>query len=255
MNDDATMLKSRVAVVTGGVRGLGRSIAQALANLGASIACVDLDSPAEAMPVIAENGGGMSFHCADLTDEEQTRTVFNEIIRAHGQIDLLVNNAGFYAVERRPFWELGLAEWEQVMTRNIRPAFLCSRAASRSMMDAGAGSIINISSNVITFGMAGLMHYAAAKSALIGMTRSMARELGDFGINVNAVAPGLVATDTARAAIGQEVLDDVVQGQVIRQPLTAEHIAAAVAYLCSPAAATVTGQTLLVNGGATMGSV
>lgn len=250
-----TRLNGAVAVVTGGARGLGRVIAETLAALGAGAVSIDLDASKETVAGIEDAGGSASSHIADLTDEQQVNGVFDAITRQHGRIDILVNNAGFYAVDRKPFWEIEPEEWEKVLRLNLLPAFLCSRAVSKPMRDQGSGRIINISSSVITFGMPDLMHYVAAKSAVVGMTRSMARELGPCGINANVVAPGLVPTDTVMASVGQEMLDEVVQGQVIRQPLAPRDIAAAVAWLCGPGAEMVSGQTILVNGGATFGGI
>ena len=252
---DAGSLSEQVAVVTGGARGLGREIAQTLAALGAHVVSVDLAASDETLAAIKDAGGRASAQRADVTDVAQVNDVFNAIIRQCGGIDILVNNAGFYAVERRPFWEIDVAEWEQVMTINVRPVFLCSRAAARSMRDRGSGRIINISSSVVSFGMPNLMHYVAAKSAVAGMTRSMAAELGAYGISVNAVAPGLVPTGSALQAIGRELLDEAVQGQAIQQPLGPRDIAGAVAFLCGPTAGMVSGQTILVNGGATFGGI
>lgn len=248
-------LQGKTAVVTGAARGLGRVIAETIAALGADIVSIDLDASDETVAMIEDEGGRASSHTADLTDEEQVNHVFDEIIRQHKRIDILVNNAGFYSVERRPFWEIDSGEWEKVMMINVRSVFLCSRAASIPMRSRESGRIINISSSGITFGMPNLMHYVAAKSAVAGMTRSMAGELGPFGISVNAVAPGLVPTDSALEAVGREILEEAVQGQAIQQPLNPRDIAGAVAFLCGPEAGMVSGQTILVNGGATFSGI
>ena len=139
------------------------------------------------------------------------------------------------------------------MAVNLRSVFLCSRAASGPMREARQGRIVNIASNVITFGMANLMHYVASKAAVVGMTRSMARELGPFGIAVNAVAPGLVTTEITVQTVPEEYRKLVAAGQCLTEAILPSDIAAAVAYLAGPSARMVTGQTLLVNGGATMG--
>ncbi len=251
----ATALKGKTAVVTGGATGLGQAIARTLAARGADLVIIDLDAATDTVAMIEEAGGSAAWYCADLTDEAQVTDTFDTILRRHKSTDILVNNAGFYAVARRPFWELDLSEWEQVIMVNVRSVFLCSRVASAPMRQQRWGRIINLSSAVITFGLPNLMHYVAAKSAVAGMTRSMAAELGPFGVSVNAVAPGLVPTATARQAIGAEILEQAVQNQAIRQPLAATDVAAAVAFLCSPEAAMVSGQTILVNGGATFGGI
>ena len=248
-------LKGKIAVVTGGARGLGRVISETMAALDADIVSIDLDASDETIAVIEDSGGRASSYIADLTDEEQVNNVFDEIIGQHEGIDILVNNAGFYSVERRPFWEIDAGEWEKVMMINVRSVFLCSRAASKPMRKQGSGRIINISSSVITFGMPNLMHYVAAKSAVAGMTRSMARELGPYGINANVVAPGLVPTATAMEAVGQDLLEEAVRGQSIQQQLDPRDVAGAVAYLCGPDAGMVSGQTILVNGGATFSGI
>ncbi len=248
-------LEGKTAVVTGAARGLGQVIAETIAAYGADLVSIDLEASDETVANIKHAGGNASSHTADLTDEEQVNHVFDEIIRQHKSIDILVNNAGFYSVERRPFWEIDSSEWEKVMMINVRSVFLCSRAASAPMRNRQSGRIINISSSVITFGMPNLMHYVAAKSAVAGMTRSMASELGPFGVSVNAVAPGLVPTGSALEAIGPEILEKAVQGQAIQQPIDPRDIAGAVAFLCGPEAGMVSGQTILVNGGATFSGI
>ena len=203
-------LQAQVAVVTGGARGLGSAILKSLANRGAKVVSLDLTVSDETIEQVVSAGGEASGFVADLTDEKQVNSAFAKTFNQYGQIDILVNNAGFYQVERRPFWEIGLVEWQQVVNANILPTFLCSKAASESMRKAGRGRIINISSDCISFGMPNLMHYVAAKTAVVGMTRSMARELGCYGINVNAIAPGLIANESAKESIGLDAIQKIV---------------------------------------------
>ncbi|MFN8221888.1 MAG: 3-oxoacyl-ACP reductase family protein [Gaiellales bacterium] len=247
-------LAGQVAVVTGGARAIGRAIAEALAGAGATVASLDLSSSAETVAAIEAAGGSAIGFEVDVTDEAAIQSAIARVTADHGRLDVLVNNAGLFAgIERRPFWEIDLPEWERVMTANVRSVFLCSRAAAGPMRDAGAGRIVNIASNVITFGMPNLLHYVASKAAVVGMTRSMARELGPTGIAVNAVAPGLVTTEITEQTVPEEYRRLVAQGQCLQEAILPGDIASAVLYLAGPAARMVTGQTLLVNGGATMG--
>jgi 3-oxoacyl-[acyl-carrier protein] reductase len=251
---DRATLEGQVAIVTGGARAIGRAIAESLGGLGATVVSVDLASSAATVSAIESTGGSALSVEADVTDEAAVTDTVAQVLGSHGRIDVLVNNAGLFAgIERRPFWEIDVTEWEHVLGVNIRSVFLCSRAVSEPMRAAGRGRIVNIASNVVTFGMANLMHYVASKSAVIGMTRSMARELGTSGIAVNAVAPGLVTTEITTETVSAEYRELVAKGQCLQLPILPDDIAQAVTYLCSPAARMVTGQTLLVNGGATMG--
>jgi len=247
-------LAGTVAVVTGAARAIGRETAETLAARGASVVSIDLAPSDELVEAVTSRGGTALAVEADVADEEQVEAAFARVLRELGRIDVLVNNAGLFAgIERRPFWEIDVAEWDRLQAVNVRSVFLCSRAASRPMREAGSGRIVNIASNVTTFGMANLMHYVASKAAVVGMTRSMARELGPFGIAVNAVAPGLVTTEITAETVPAEYRDLVRKGQCLQEAILPSDIAEAVAFLASPAARLVTGQTLLVNGGATMG--
>jgi 3-oxoacyl-[acyl-carrier protein] reductase len=247
-------LAGRVAVVTGAARAIGRETAETLAARGAAIVSIDLADANATVDAITSRGGEAVSLVADVADEGAVERAFEQALEAFGHIDVLVNNAGVFAdVERRPFWEIPVDEWDRLMAVNLRSVFLCSRAIAAPMREAGQGRIVNIASNVVTFGMANLMHYVASKAAVIGMTRSMARELGPFGIAVNAVAPGLVTTEITMKTVPAEYRKLVAEGQCLREPILPGDIATAVAYLAGPLSRMVTGQTLLVNGGATMG--
>ena len=252
----ALELEGKVAIVTGAARAIGREIAETLAAHGAAVVSIDVLPADETIATIERRGGRALAILGDVTEESSVADAVDTVLDRFGQVDVLVNNAGLFAgIERRPFWEIPLEEWEHVLEVNVRSVFLCSRAVATSMREAGSGRIVNIASNVITFGMANLMHYVASKAAVVGITRSMARELGPSGIAVNAVAPGLVTTEITAQTVPEEYRRLVAQGQCLQEPIIPSDIAAAVAFLAGPAARMVTGQTLLVNGGATMGPV
>lgn len=251
---DSPELAGQVAIVTGAARAIGRKIAETLALQGATVVSIDLLSANETVEAIQAGGGSASSIVADVTDEISVARAVDSVMADHGRVDILVNNAGLFAgLERRAFWEIDLDEWEHVVGVNVRSVFLCAREVAPPMRAAGSGRIVNIASNVITFGMANLMHYVASKAAVVGMTRSMARELGPSGIAVNAVAPGLVTTEITEQILPEEFRRLVAEGQCLQVPILPGDIAEAVAYLCGPGARMITGQTLLVNGGATMG--
>lgn len=245
-----------MAVVTGAARAIGREIATTLASAGAAVVSLDLSDSADTVAAIEADGGTAAGIPCDVTEEARVEAAIREVVDRHGRVDVLVNNAGvFSTMERRPFWEISVDEWETMMRINARSVFLVSKAASAPMRDARSGRIVNIASNVVSFGMPNFMHYVASKAAVVGMTRAMARELGPFGITVNGVAPGLVTTEVTEETIPAEYRRQVAENQILTEPLAPLDVAQAVAYLASPAARMVTGQTLLVNGGATMGPV
>ena len=232
-----------MAVVTGGNGGIGRAITNRLLADGMRVVSLDR--------LFGEGCDERATRIlTDLTDEAQVRSCFADIEQQLGPIEILVNNAGFYQVPRRPFWELDVDEWDLLLRSNIQPVFLCSRAVSSGMRERHHGGIVNIASGVVAIGMAGAMHYVAAKAAVVGMTRCMARELGPFDVTVNAIAPGLVPTPASQSSIPAEAFEYALGAQCIRRHVSTEQVADAVGYFCSSAAATITGQTLLIDGGA-----
>lgn len=249
-------LSGQVAIVTGGARAIGRSISQILASRGAAVEIFDLAEAHETTQAIAAEGGTAFFQTVDVADEGGVKRAVGSVVERHGRLDILINNAGLFAgIPRRPFWEIDLAEWRRVMAVNVDSIFLLCREVLEPMKGSGGGRVVNLSSNVITFGMGQLMHYVASKGAVSVMTRSLAREMGPFGIAVNAVGPGLVTTEITTAEISDEYLEAVAEGQMLTRRILPADIAQAVVFLASPAASMITGQTLFVNGGATAGGV
>jgi 3-oxoacyl-[acyl-carrier protein] reductase len=240
-------LSTRVALVTGSTRGIGREIASTLAACGARVAVVGRDL-ARAESVAAELSGARGF-AADLADPPTVRKLIEDVETAFGSIDILVNNAGL--TRDNILLRLKDDDWDAVLDANLRGAFLTIRAAIRGMMKRRWGRIINISSVVGLIGNKGQANYAASKAGLIGLTKSVAKELASRNILSNAIAPGFIETDMTAA-----LTDEVRQGLTSQIPLerlgTPSDIASLVAYLASDHAGYITGQVFVVDGGMVM---
>ena len=241
-------LDNKVAIVTGGARNIGAVYARALAAEGARILVADVLDGSDVARSIREAGGEAVHVEADVSREDDTLRMAEAATDAFGHIDILVNNAAIYlSINRRPFYEISAEEWDRVTSVNIKGVFLCAKAVLPAMREQGGGRIINISSNTVMAGTPNFLHYVASKSALIGMTRSMARELGGDRINVNAIAPGLVEHEGQ--TVPPEISASRVDARSIKRPQAPEDLTGAVLYLASPDSDFVTGQTLVVDGG------
>jgi pyridoxal 4-dehydrogenase len=224
-------LEGQIAIVTGAARGLGHATAARLEQDGARVAVFDLDGEP---PV-------------DVTDEARVREAVSGVLAEHGRVDILVNNVGVYP--HRPFEELTFEEWRRVLATNLDSVFLCTHAVFPAMRERRYGRIVNVSSATFLIGFPEMTAYIASKGAIIGFTRSLAHEAGEHGITINAIAPGLIATESVVGGEEAELLDIYVREQSIHRNGQPEDIAECVAYLVSPAAGFITGQTVNVDGG------
>ena len=241
-------LEGRVAIVTGGGIGLGRAYCKALAAEGARVVVADIN--ADAAQAVAKEVGGIAVK-VDVTSESETRAMAAQALDAHGSIDILVNNAGMYSsIKKRPFTEIALDEWDRCMAVNVRGVFLCARAVYPRMKQQGRGKIINISSGTVLGGTPMFLHYVSSKGAVIAMTRSLAREVGGDGINVNAITPGLtIADESQKKMLPEEYLAPRRQARAIKRDQYPEDLVGTVVFLASSDSDFITGQTLNVDGG------
>ncbi|MFE5289751.1 3-oxoacyl-ACP reductase FabG [Nocardia sp. NPDC056611] len=245
---------SKVAVVTGAARGIGAGTAARLAADGFAVAIVDLDEAActDAVDAIAAAGGTAIAVGCNVTDEAQVAAAFERIAAELGSVDVLVNNAG--VLRDNLLFKMSVDDWDLVMSVHLKGAFLCTREAQKYMVKQKSGKIVNTSS-VSALGARGQANYSAAKMGIQGLTRTLAMELGPFGINVNAVAPGFIVTemtDATAARVGvspEEFRAEAAKITPLRRVGAPADIANVVSFLVSDDASFVTGQTIYVDGG------
>ena len=244
-------LKNKVAIVAGGARGIGRMFSLAMAEEGATVVIADLlyeDAVKTAHEIEEKGGAGLALK-ADVTSESDTTMMVKRTIEAFGRIDILVNNAAVvYGVVRKSFTEITVDEWDRLMNVNLKGCFLCAKAVFPEMKKQNRGKIINMSSETAFTGSKGLLHYVTSKGGLLSFTRSLASELGPYGICVNAMAPGFTDTEAARTMIADTGTYDVSRTPLQRlgQP---EDLVGALIFLSSEESDFVTGQALVVDGG------
>ena len=251
MHDD---LEGKVAIVTGGARGIGRAYAWALASAGVSVLVADiLDSDGgETVEAIHADGGRAVYRTVDVADADSTEAMAAAAVSEFGGIDILVNNAAMFASLRGgPFTDIDVERWDRTMAVNVKGPFLCMRAVVPYMRARGGGAIVNQSS-IAAFGLPYMLDYGTSKAALIGLTKNVAHEVGRDGIRVNAIAPGGVATMATREITGADeaTMDERAQAsQLIGKAIRPEDLVGPMLYLVSDASRFMTGQTIVVDGG------
>ena len=243
-------LKDQVAIVTGASQGLGQSMAVAIGASGAKVACLarNAEKLAATVKLIEEAGGSAEAFPIDVNSGDAVEELVNKINDDWGRLDILVNNAGITRDTLMP--TMSDEQFDDVINTNLRGCFLFTRAASKIMMRAKYGRIINIASVSGLIGNAGQTNYSASKAGMIGMTRSLSKELAKRKVTVNAVAPGFIESDMTKA-LGETVMKEVAKQIPIKRVGTAEEVAASVLFLASPAASYITGHVLTVDGGMT----
>ncbi len=243
------ILENKVAIVTGGARGLGKTYCLRIAEEGARVVVADILEPeaeATASEIKAKGGSAIAVK-ADVTSEAETQLMADKTVQEFGRIDILVNNAGFYhGMSRKPFYEISSAEWDKMMAVSAKGTWICSKAVFPQMKKQNKGKIINIASEACFAATKGLIHYTAAKSAVIGITRVLAGELGQYNICVNVVAPGVIDTPATRSYVNMEKMDtgSVPMGRFGKP----EDVVGAIIFFASDDSDFISGQTLLVNG-------
>lgn len=246
-------LSGRVGIVTGAARGMGRAYADAAASAGAWVVVADIDDAEPVANDIVEAGGRALAVRADVSDESSVAAMVQATLDEFGRIDFLVNNAALYAtLGLKPFTAIAVHDWDRVMAVNLRGPFLCARAVAPRMIEQRGGSIVNISSNTALTGVPFLAHYVSSKSGLIGLTRALARELGDHGVRVNTVTPGFTMSDGSRQLFRDAGLpegDPTVNERSIKREQQPEDVVGAVLFLVADDSRFITGQIINVDGG------
>ena len=244
---------NKVAVVTGGAGGIGQAVADRLAKDNYRVVILDVNEEAgkQVAADFPKRGVEISFHRADLTQETDVEVTFEKIKAEHSRIDVLVNVAGG-SMHRHRVEEFPLKDWQTVVDANLTSTFLCCRAVVGMMKNQKSGAVVNISSDIAFSGSENRSAYAAAKAGVLGLTKTLALELATFGVRVNAVAPGRIATPRVRAAYSDQEWEESNKRIPTGHPGAPDDVAEAVAFLASDAAKHMTGQTVHVNGGRIM---
>ena len=251
----AKRLEGRVAIITGAAQGIGAVYAHALADEGASVVVSDLLDAGPVAEAIRQAGGRALALKTDVTDPASAQSMVADTVKAFGAIDILVTNAALFGnLSLKPVTEIDSAEWDRVMAVNVRGVFECVKAAVPEMQKRKYGKIVNIASGTVFKGSPLLLHYVTSKGAVVAMTRCLARELGDDGIRVNTLAPGLVMSDNviANPAWKGAIVANNIASRAIKKDLYPSDLTGTLVYLCSAESDFVTGQVVVVDGGSVM---
>lgn len=244
----------KVAIVTGGARGIGKAIAVRLAKEGAKVMVVDKnpDTPKDTVEGIKKDGAQATAIVADMTKAEDVRRMVQATMEQFGKIDILVNNVGLFTFE--PFLDTKEKEWDRLLALNLKSTLLCSQAVLKEMVKKSYGKIVNISSDAARIGVTTMGSYSAAKAGVMGLTKTLAREMARYNININCVCPGLADTQMTAdlVAFAPEMKEKMIKAVPFRRLATPEDVAAAVCFFASDEASYITGQSLSVNGGQAM---
>jgi 3-oxoacyl-[acyl-carrier protein] reductase len=243
------VLDGKVAIVTGGGRGIGSRYCRGLAAEGARVVVADIVAPGAEQ--VAKEVGGLACR-VDVSDLASVQAMVAGAVQAYGRIDILINNAAIFSEVLRPpktFDDIPEDEWDRVMAVNVRGVFLCCKAVAPLFRQQRGGVIINIASGTIYGGVAGFMHYVTSKAAVWGMSHVLARELAEYGVRVNAIAPGLTSSEVVKEVYSPERLQERVQRRLFKREQVPEDLVGTVVFLCSDASAFITGQTFNVDGG------
>jgi NAD(P)-dependent dehydrogenase (short-subunit alcohol dehydrogenase family) len=248
-------LDGRVAIVTGAAQGIGATYAKALAAEGVKVMVTDLLDPAPVVVAITQHGGTAIGRIADATKMKDNEAMVADTVKAFGRLDILVTNAAiFSALGRGSFMNLTNADWDRILAANVKGPFLSVKAAVPEMRRQKYGKIVNISSGTVFMGVPGLLHYVTSKGGVDAFTRALAREVGDDGIRVNAIAPGLTMSEGVEAKRDQLKfnIEMNVKARVFKRDQMPDDLVGALLFLCGPESDFLTGQTLVVDGGAHM---
>ncbi|MFQ5974337.1 MAG: SDR family NAD(P)-dependent oxidoreductase [Alphaproteobacteria bacterium] len=247
----AGRLMDKVAIITGGAVGLGRVYARRFLDEGARVTIADIVDPASAARELGSHGDVYGV-LADVASAESAQAMVDETVRRFRRVDVLVNNAALFAsLKPQPFEAIPEAEWDRLMAVNVKGIWNCVKAVAPIMKAQRSGRIVNIASAIVAKGTPLLLHYVTSKGAVIAMTRALARELGEWGIGVNAVAPGLILSDTVKANPDITTFQHaaVMAARSLKRDALGEDVEGAIVFLASADSAFMTGQTLVVDGG------
>ena len=248
-------LDGRVAIVTGAAQGIGAAYAKRFAEEGAKVAICDVLDCTNVVNTIAQSGGEAFGMEVDVSDEAQVAGLVARTVETFGRVDVMVPNAAiFAALNRRSFLDIGVEEWDRVMAVNVRGVFVCIKAVVPQMKEQGYGKIVNISSATVQAGVPWFLHYVSSKGAVDAMTRASARELGDFGIRVNSIAPGFTMSEQIESQRDelQFNLDMNLAGRAFKREEMPEDLLGTMVFLASAESDFMTGQTVVVDGGLVM---